>query len=43
MQNLGFAPDLGVSELYSYYTQIDPLLLSQAEPAHSGASSLGQT
>ncbi|KAJ9197576.1 transcriptional regulator family: Fungal Specific TF [Paecilomyces variotii] len=26
MQNLGFAPDSGVSELYSYYSQLDPLL-----------------
>lgn len=26
MQNLGFAPDSGISELYSYYSQLDPLL-----------------
>ncbi|THC98783.1 hypothetical protein EYZ11_001762 [Aspergillus tanneri] len=32
MQNLGFAPDAGVPELYSYSNQVEPFLLAQTQP-----------
>ncbi|PYH44353.1 putative C6 transcription factor QutA [Aspergillus saccharolyticus JOP 1030-1] len=31
MQNLGFVPDAGVPEIYSYSTQVEPFLLAQTQ------------
>ncbi|KAE8145780.1 fungal-specific transcription factor domain-containing protein [Aspergillus avenaceus] len=31
MQNLGFVPDAGIPELYSYSSQVEPFLLAQAQ------------
>lgn len=33
MRNLGFAPNSGVSELYSYSSQIDPFMLPDSTVA----------
>ncbi|GES59072.1 quinic acid utilization activator [Aspergillus terreus] len=32
MQNLGFVPDAGIPELYSYASQVEPFLLAQTQP-----------
>lgn len=31
MQNLGFVPEAGVPELYSYSSQVEPFLLAQTQ------------
>ena len=31
MQNLGFVPDAGLPELYSYSSQVEPFLLAQTQ------------
>lgn len=31
MQNLGFVPDAGIPELYSYSSQVEPFLLAQTQ------------
>lgn len=41
MQNLGFVPDAGVPELYSYSNQVEPFLLAQSQPQMPGAEAAG--
>jgi hypothetical protein len=39
MQNLGFAPSTGVSEVLSYYSQLDPMIMPQTQRFPSLGSS----
>ncbi|PLB43737.1 hypothetical protein P170DRAFT_418031 [Aspergillus steynii IBT 23096] len=41
MQNLGFVPDAGVPELYSYSNQVEPFLLAQNQPQMPGSETTG--
>ncbi|EAW07687.1 putative C6 transcription factor QutA [Aspergillus clavatus NRRL 1] len=38
MQNLGFIPDAGISELYSYSSQMEPFLLAQTQQLPEAAT-----
>ncbi|KAJ5637460.1 hypothetical protein N7490_007339 [Penicillium lividum] len=41
MQNLGFVPDSGVPEMYSFSSQIEPFLLAQTQQIPNNGSSSG--
>ncbi|KAH8426032.1 putative C6 transcription factor QutA [Aspergillus melleus] len=41
MQNLGFVPDAGVPELYSYSNQVEPFMLAQNQPPIPGTDPTG--